>query len=825
MAARGCPRGVWDRPGASVFGLKLVLWTVGVTSCFLLPMLASVNETPRRKNAIIFGPHPSAQGVDQCIENWLCAENYEVTKYVWGRGGAAATLTNLKAIAAGGYAVLVIICHGSRQGLTVEDYEKAADATAAATAYRANADFNAIRDEINAYSFEDMNREGRPAERYGIGITARGLRSLFGAADRNRSIVAVLACNSWELQTGNDPAPFGATEYLGFSGDLSNKARGKAAQGFYVMGGPEGIGRRPVQPAFEGKLNHRGPGNTTLASAVTGHTPAKDALLPLNVKTNGSTSYETLMSQANAEIMEPQGCDAVIGDQAWAGDCLHKFTVTPKKPGRLILKVKPKLAVSKNNNNWLVGNLYRMPKNLDECGTTRPKVDKCQFGQSGLDGEEKCVPPENPFRWCVWCGEIPQDPGRPGDPSKTPERMDDPGQRRHIPWGDFDGFILYQESPNGPVTFQAQGLPPNAQFIQLDDWYGHVLFTPDRGQVGQVFPAHFMTLEGQGVRDQRVIEWEIVERVTEIAAYGAPSAGTLNDLGEDVVRPGARAEYFFVLANRGNTLIRGIQLTSDGLHQDPATIIGVLPPANVQIEPAHIETLAAGETATLRMTVQTLADTPPGRYLGTVQILGQTNVEPAQAFATATLHVNRLPVVTGPTQVLPAEPGQALQIDINFSDPDRDPLVGFLELGPVNRRFTVGDGSMRLEWTPSLDEVGLWTIAFAADDGLEQGVHEVQVHVMGSDSAVFRRGDGNADRSVDISDAIHTLGCLFAGTFCSTCLDASDSNDSGEVDISDAVFTLNNLFLGGPEPLAPGPNACGSDPTGDGLPPCSYPCT
>jgi hypothetical protein len=88
---------------------------------------------------------------------------------------------------------------------------------------------------------------------------------------------------------------------------------------------------------------------------------------------------------------------------------------------------------------------------------------------------------------------------------------------------------------------------------------------------------------------------------------------------------------------------------------------------------------------------------------------------------------------------------------------------------------------------------------------------------LASDEA-FRRGDSNADGKLDIADAIATLGYLFLGGAELPCLDAADADDSGSLDISDAVRSLNYLFLGAEAPPAPGPDACGEDPTEDELP-------
>ncbi len=81
---------------------------------------------------------------------------------------------------------------------------------------------------------------------------------------------------------------------------------------------------------------------------------------------------------------------------------------------------------------------------------------------------------------------------------------------------------------------------------------------------------------------------------------------------------------------------------------------------------------------------------------------------------------------------------------------------------------------------------------------------------------VFKRGDSNADSSIDISDATFTLRYLFAGGRAPGCEDALDANDDGRIDVSDAVNVLVHLFLGGPEPASPG-RICGPDPTPDDL--------
>ena len=81
----------------------------------------------------------------------------------------------------------------------------------------------------------------------------------------------------------------------------------------------------------------------------------------------------------------------------------------------------------------------------------------------------------------------------------------------------------------------------------------------------------------------------------------------------------------------------------------------------------------------------------------------------------------------------------------------------------------------------------------------------------------FRRGDANADGTVNLADGVATLGFLFAGDQAPPCLDAADIDDSGELDIADSIGTFNWLFAGGEAPAPPGFQQCGVDPTDDDL--------
>lgn len=67
----------------------------------------------------------------------------------------------------------------------------------------------------------------------------------------------------------------------------------------------------------------------------------------------------------------------------------------------------------------------------------------------------------------------------------------------------------------------------------------------------------------------------------------------------------------------------------------------------------------------------------------------------------------------------------------------------------------------------------------------------------------FTRGDSNADRDTNLSDAIFLLDFLFVGGGgAPRCLDAADVDNSGAIDVSDAIFLLDFLFRAG-DPVPP----------------------
>jgi Tol biopolymer transport system component len=87
----------------------------------------------------------------------------------------------------------------------------------------------------------------------------------------------------------------------------------------------------------------------------------------------------------------------------------------------------------------------------------------------------------------------------------------------------------------------------------------------------------------------------------------------------------------------------------------------------------------------------------------------------------------------------------------------------------------------------------------------------------------FVRGDVDSNGTIDITDAVNTLGFLFLGMAEPACSDAADADDDGAISITDAIRILGFLFQGTGALPPPGPiqlnqanylpSHCGLDPT------------
>jgi len=127
-------------------------------------------------------------------------------------------------------------------------------------------------------------------------------------------------------------------------------------------------------------------------------------------------------------------------------------------------------------------------------------------------------------------------------------------------------------------------------------------------------------------------------------------------------------------------------------------------------------------------------------------------------------------------------------------------------------------------------EAKYFTLAVGAFNGTiacDHGVFANAVLVLESGQpgeTTFKRGDINADGTLNIADPIALLGTLFGGEADPPCRDAADANDDGAINIADPIAILGYLF-GGEGDLPPPFASCGPDPTADDIecesfPPC-----
>jgi hypothetical protein len=181
----------------------------------------------------------------------------------------------------------------------------------------------------------------------------------------------------------------------------------------------------------------------------------------------------------------------------------------------------------------------------------------------------------------------------------------------------------------------------------------------------------------------------------------------------------------------------------------------------------------------------------------------------APCFLTAVVLTFGLEVITLPTQ----STATVLALRVESSLPQgREPVVGKLEI--------------RDQLRCSQDEGGRPFPSVATRDGSTQAFCRLPlVSISFVEDPQYRRGDANSDVALDIADAVRIFKFLFRGAAGPDCLDAADANDDGRLDLTDGVRVLVRLFAAGAPIPAPGPSACGTDPTEDSLSCAAYtPC-
>ncbi|MBN1420215.1 MAG: PKD domain-containing protein [Planctomycetes bacterium] len=155
--------------------------------------------------------------------------------------------------------------------------------------------------------------------------------------------------------------------------------------------------------------------------------------------------------------------------------------------------------------------------------------------------------------------------------------------------------------------------------------------------------------------------------------------------------------------------------------------------------------------------------------------------------------------------------GRSVRLDAAASTtPEGTAITGYA--------WTLGDGTemagREIEYDYPAGAAGVFPICLTVTNDAALSRTTCRSFCIGE---IFRRGDANADSSINIADAVFSLNYQFASGASPTCLKAADANDDGQVNLADPVFLLNFLFVSGsPPPPAPF-GSCGVDPTDDGL--------
>lgn len=139
--------------------------------------------------------------------------------------------------------------------------------------------------------------------------------------------------------------------------------------------------------------------------------------------------------------------------------------------------------------------------------------------------------------------------------------------------------------------------------------------------------------------------------------------------------------------------------------------------------------------------------------------------------------------------------------------------------------YRLGEGSPAIDAGDPLDGVAADLDGAARPCGPATDMGAFERCDLPPEPSPFRRGDGNADGALNLTDAVFLLDHLFRGASGPGCEESADTNADGRLDLSDAVYVLNYLFIGGEEPPAPF-GACGRGAEPSGLtclefPPCA----
>ncbi len=213
----------------------------------------------------------------------------------------------------------------------------------------------------------------------------------------------------------------------------------------------------------------------------------------------------------------------------------------------------------------------------------------------------------------------------------------------------------------------------------------------------------------------------------------------------------------------------------------------------------------------------------PGDTLEVYKCLITSNVDYAAFIADAEAchrwYANHLEP-NWPPELIPINPGgepiifevdAENTINVSASDPNRYDEIKLTAVPnpaiPGHEWTDNGDGTGEFTWTPMMEDVGLYTITFTADDGQGRATdfEDVEVEVVVAGCCVIR---GDIDHSgvlpIDIADLVYLVDYMFNSGPEPECPEEGNVDAIGGelIDIADLVYLVDFMFNQGPAPVA-----------------------
>ena len=210
-------------------------------------------------------------------------------------------------------------------------------------------------------------------------------------------------------------------------------------------------------------------------------------------------------------------------------------------------------------------------------------------------------------------------------------------------------------------------------------------------------------------------------------------------------------------------------------------------------------TLMSGEADTIEVSFNA-GELGEGTYTGQVGVSCNDLLNPEEILPVTLLvstGANEPPQIDeiGPQVVTE---GDNLNFTVTASDPNGTYPTLLAEDVPENASFeNHGDGTGTFDFTPSMDQAGVYNVRFIASDGQYADTTMAQITV----EDFYVPGDADGSGTVDIDDAVYIVLYIFSGGPEPVPYESGDADCTGVVDIDDAVYLIAYIFSGGPAPM------------------------